>query len=444
MKHRLLWSGLLPVFLLLACGSAVAPPAVAPVTAVPTATAPPPTSTATAPDVQAFPLGNVISSDYAGEEQVPGWYKTPDWFSLPFTFETSGVFRGMGQRLPQGELFGLAQGQRQLPPKQLLFWTLSPDVSPEDAVSELRATPQLEFSPNQTVNVAGVSGTQFEATAEQEAAIPALGTLVGHSGPWYTNSAQVELRFIVLEIAGRTLVIYIEAPQDEFHDFAAIADQVLGTIAFDVEAASATASEPILFPDTDACCPNFGKPLAAGHYRTPEWFAIPFLFTLGDGWRGEGEEVDNSIWIEQGGTSRSTRYLGFIPIPGDRSPDDVWAELRATPGLIVGEDADVIIAGLPAKQFDAMTDPDTEHKFEGSHVALPTLKQLMKPDAVWTVATETLNTGLRFILLPVADQHMIIYIEAPNPEFEAFTREADKVLQTLQSDAGPGLPPSRL
>jgi hypothetical protein len=47
-----------------------------------------------------------------------------------------------------------------------------------------------------------------------------------------TNVPLAHLRFIVLTIAERTLIIYIEAPKDEFEGFMNKAEQVFQTIEF--------------------------------------------------------------------------------------------------------------------------------------------------------------------------------------------------------------------
>jgi hypothetical protein len=144
------------------------------------------------------------------------------------------VFRGISEALPKGDLFGLAQGSRSLPQKQLLFWTLGPDVTTETAIAQLRATPDVEFTAEQSVSVMGMPGVQFDAVSEQKTHIAALGDLTGLTGAtWDSNSAPVQIRFVVLHVAGRTLVIYIEAPTDEFNNFVMETEKVLGTIQFD-------------------------------------------------------------------------------------------------------------------------------------------------------------------------------------------------------------------
>jgi hypothetical protein len=110
-----------------------------------------------------------------------------------------------------------------------------------------------------------------------------------------------------------------------------------------------------VFPETPCC---LGKELEDGVYRTPEWFPIPFTATLGEGWRGM--RIHNSVWLVKGpstigshGESRATNWLAFDPISlDDLTPDQVWAALRATPGLIVSEDSEVVIF-QPGSQSDA-------------------------------------------------------------------------------------------
>ena len=136
--------------------------------------------------------------------------------------------------LPQGQLFGIAQGERVLPAKQIIFWILAPDITEEAAISQLRDAPSLEFTDNERVAVAGTSGTQFDATYDGEEKLGiSLGILVGAGARvWSANSPHVHLRLIVLSHSNRTMLIYIEAPEAEFEDFVAKANKVLETVQF--------------------------------------------------------------------------------------------------------------------------------------------------------------------------------------------------------------------
>lgn len=197
-----------------------------------TPTAVPPT---TAPSVPEFPkYGHV---DVGGPDVVAGLYRTPAFFSIPFTFETLTPFRGIGLKEPTGEVFGLAQGSVY---KEVLFWAIDPKFSIDEAISQLRATPNAEISPNQSVQVAGISATQFELQLDLASSsgtdgaltIPTINVFMGRTGgEWYAG-AGARTQCIVLDINGRVLLIYIEAPQDEWDSFLTDVEQILETVKF--------------------------------------------------------------------------------------------------------------------------------------------------------------------------------------------------------------------
>lgn len=199
------------------------PPTQAPPTVTPTE--PPATPTPAASGIPAFPKYG--SADVAGSEVEAGLYMTPTWFSIPFTFETSHVYRGIGERLPNGELFGLTIDSID---KQIVFWAIDPAISVEEALSQLRATPNADVGPSEAVEVAGFSGTQFDL--EGTTRIPAFGPFVGHAGGDWTLLPEHRARYILLDVNGRTMVIGIEVPTDEFDALVADFEQVLSTIEF--------------------------------------------------------------------------------------------------------------------------------------------------------------------------------------------------------------------
>jgi hypothetical protein len=197
-----------------------------------TPTAVPPTTALSVPEFPKY--GHV---DVAGPEVAAGLYRTPAFFSIPFTFETITPFNGIGLKEPKGEVFGLAQGTVY---KELLFWAIDPKISIEEAISRLRATPNAEISPNQAVQVAGISATQFDLQLDLASSsgtdgtltIPTINVLMGRTGgEWYVG-AGARARCIVLDVNGRALLIYIEAPQEEWDSFITDAEQVLGTVKF--------------------------------------------------------------------------------------------------------------------------------------------------------------------------------------------------------------------
>ena len=199
------------------------PPTLTPPPATPTEL--PPTATPAAAEIPAFPRYG--SADAAGPEVEAGLYTTPAWFSIPFTFETGHAYRGLGERLPKGELFGLAIDSID---KQVVFWAIDPETTVEDALAQLRDTANAEVGPNQSAEVGGLSATQFDL--EGVSGVPAFSPFVGHTGGSWTLLPQHRARYIVLDVNGRTMVIGIEVPIDEFDTLVADFEQVLSTVDF--------------------------------------------------------------------------------------------------------------------------------------------------------------------------------------------------------------------
>lgn len=224
-KLYILCINVLTIFGMAACQTTTAMPVSPTSTTAPTI--PPPT--ATVESIVAFPHGN---ADLAGPEQPAGLYKTPGFFKVPFTFETTEPFNGIGESFGQGHLFGISQGGASYPPYQILFWVTTPRFTTDSVISQLQKTPDMTFSENQTIDVAGISGIQFDSITENKVSIPSLGKFVGVESSWDTNVPQAHLRFIVLTVAERTLIIYIEAPKDKFDGFMNKAEQIFQSIEF--------------------------------------------------------------------------------------------------------------------------------------------------------------------------------------------------------------------
>jgi hypothetical protein len=217
---------------LLSVLTACATPLPTPTTSVPTVVPPTiaPTPTEFASGIPVFPkLG---TGEPAGDEEPPGLYKPPAGFALPFTFQTNKVYRGMYFPVGAAQLFGIGQGKAYQPEKSLYFWAVKPEFSADRVLSDLRATEGMTSTKVQEVKVAGLAGRQFDATSEGILAIPALGSFIGYSGDSWHTVAHPHLRFFVSTLSGRTLLIYTEAPQEEWDAFLADTNQVLGTVKF--------------------------------------------------------------------------------------------------------------------------------------------------------------------------------------------------------------------
>ena len=243
---NVLTAHLTAIWILVACTNPAAtttsistvPATFAPPTTIPTATAPPtstiaPTPTVFAPEVPEFP--DPGSGEPAGPEESAGLYKPPAAFSIPFTFETKAIYRGFYEEFPEAQIFGIAQGTAMFPPKKLLFFAVKPNYAADEVLTELRMTKNMTSTEIQAVVVGGISGREFDATTEGVIYIPAFTPFVGHEsagGDWSTDSPKDHLRFIVCSISSRTLMIFIEAPQEDWDAFLLDANQVLSTVKF--------------------------------------------------------------------------------------------------------------------------------------------------------------------------------------------------------------------
>jgi hypothetical protein len=190
------------------------------------------------------------------------------------------------------------------------------------------------------------------------------------------------------------------------------------------------------FPGVGCCR---GKIIEPGEYQLPTWLGIPLTLDVGEGWRVMNEE--QALLFLLAGQGRNSfgdpsQVLVFIAIP-DGDPQQVLTPIRNSPELIsVGELSETTIAGFSGWQFDAMVkaNPGNEGSPENGippgAQSLPAINKYFTPGFLWT--TWTAEPRLRFIALNVGQQGLLLEIESPPAEFEAFVSESAQVLQTLE------------
>ena len=219
--------------LLAACTSA---------TTIPAPTAVPPTT------VQVIPEFSTGDLDQGGAEQSAGKYQTPAWFDLPFEFETTEPYRGGGTSWERGQIFALERGENSLgnATHRLVFFAFASGVSGTGATFTLRETPLLDSGETREITLfSNMNATQWESIAqpnpaqkgesglaEGTIAIPGIFDLMGLDGVWHTATPGARLQFTVAEPPGRTMLIYVESPPDEFETWMNETEQLLATITF--------------------------------------------------------------------------------------------------------------------------------------------------------------------------------------------------------------------
>lgn len=178
--------------------------------------------------------------------------------------------------------------------------------------------------------------------------------------------------------------------------------------------------------------------LEPGLYAMPRWFMIPLSLELGEGWRGVRDDKNRQVNLAQGTNDVGHGTLWLAPYAISTADVDAFvAELRATPLMTFEDAVPAEVAGLPAQQFDAQAEPNpTESgndRREPGTVDILAMHLLHSPgitDFDWY--TESVEARLRFMFVEVGDYTLVIYLEAPPDEFDAFTTDlAASVLASI-------------
>jgi hypothetical protein len=193
--------------------------------------------------------------------------------------------------------------------------------------------------------------------------------------------------------------------------------------------------ELLSFPES-ICCN--GRTVEAGVYEIPSWVGIPLTLEVEEGWRAINEEAALLFMLGRGRNiyHDPTQVLVFIAVTNG-IPQSVLTSIEREPGLTPeSEMTDISISGFPGLQLDLSAKPnpgyegDKEAEILPGSQFLPAVNKYLTPGFIWT--TWTPESRLRFIALNMGEKVLLIEIESPPAEFEAFASEADQVLQTLK------------
>jgi hypothetical protein len=200
--------------------------------------------------------------------------------------------------------------------------------------------------------------------------------------------------------------------------------------------ASPTPGDALLTVPNVGCCR--GRVLPAGRYALPAWLELPLTVEIGDGWRALNESPARLFLLGRGENVQDnpSQMIVFINATGKGSPDALVASLQGEPGLrVLAEPVSVEVAGFPGLQLDTQALPNPT--FEGNPGAdippgvqpLPVITAFFTPGFTWT--TSSPEARVRALVLTAADQTLLLYLEAPPEEFEAFAADAGQLLESL-------------
>ena len=189
------------------------------------------------------------------------------------------------------------------------------------------------------------------------------------------------------------------------------------------------------FPNAN-CCDD--KTVQAGVYELPAWLGLPLNLEIGRGWRVLNEERARLFLFGRGRSDFDdpTQVLVFIPVPGG-NPKTLLSLIKNEPGLIpAGELTEIEVSGKSGYQLDFVAKPNSG--YEGSVQAeippgvqfLPVVSEYFTSGISWT--TWTAESRLRFIALDLGGDVLLVEIESPPAEFDAFAAEAEQILLSLK------------
>lgn len=188
------------------------------------------------------------------------------------------------------------------------------------------------------------------------------------------------------------------------------------------------------------CCD--GVEITAGTYQLPDYWGTPLTVAVGEGWRAV---YDNSAVLMafvqgQNQVADPSRWLYLIRAPAELTPDDVISAMTAMGSIDLTSDPQPVeLAGLAGLQFDATAKHDPEqgeapaNGIEAGAIRLEALNDTGYFPTGFLVISATRESSLRFVALETGDRTMLVLIDAPPDEFDAFSQEAMEILASIST-----------
>lgn len=217
-----------------------------PPTAAPTETAPPSTEEPTATPESRFLTIPAVNC-CRGRTLEAGHYAVPPWLDIPLAIDLGEGWRVLNEERAQLLLIGRGENVQNNPSQIITFINATSDTNtPESLIAAVQAAPELVVLAEPVpVTIAGFSGLQLDSAAKPnptEKGSPAddippgiqfLPVFRQHFAPgflWTTSSPEARVRTIALSVGDQVLLLYMEAPPDEFETFAVDADALLQSL----------------------------------------------------------------------------------------------------------------------------------------------------------------------------------------------------------------------
>jgi hypothetical protein len=208
-------------------------------------------------------------------------------------------------------------------------------------------------------------------------------------------------------------------------------------IPTDVPTSVATPVSAFLKIPSVHCCR--GQALKAGLYEVPPWLGIPLTVMVGEGWKVLNEEAALLFLIGKGRNVQNnpSQMIVFMQVAEETTPEALIASVQRAPELsATTEPLEVMIAGFPGLQLDSIAKPNpgyegnVDEDIPPGVQFLPIFMKFFAPGFVWT--TSSSEAQVRTIAITMSDHTLLLYLEAPQDEFDQFVADADPILQSLE------------
>ena len=194
------------------------------------------------------------------------------------------------------------------------------------------------------------------------------------------------------------------------------------------------------FPSVGCCT---GAEVVPGRYAFPAWFDIPLAIDVPSGWRVLNEPGAGLFMLGRGENELGTpnEIVLFLDATDAGTGQQLIDGILNVPQLAGGEASPLSLADFDGWQggTNALSNPE----FEGDPAAdipagvqpLPSIERFLTEGFTWT--TSTPEAELFLSTVDVVDRRLLIYLEAPPGDMDAFAADAIPMLESLSTSDEP-------
>jgi hypothetical protein len=191
----------------------------------------------------------------------------------------------------------------------------------------------------------------------------------------------------------------------------------------------AESPSPTVYAISGPCCA--GLELDEEPHLSPPWFRMPFTVDVPAGWFAWTDAREELLVLGDGHTNpidHLDRYMAIFVVD---DAEAVVEQARSTPKAGIGPDEEFTAGELSGTGFDARAranaEPPEDDGIAPGTIQIPAIDELFA-GFFWTESPEA---AFRVWAVDRGDQDLLIYLEAPSTEFDAFAATAEEFLSRI-------------